>query len=147
MPDSDNLPAIIELKEIELAEQENRDIRIRALYNVLPWAEVFLQELRKCPVVGAAAEAAGVNRAWVHRAHRKFPMLAELWDEAIDDGCDKIEKAFFDRAVTGYDTEANRKYSDTAAIVLLKRHRPHLYRESFDLSKAMEKLLKAGREY
>lgn len=85
------------------------------------WHSVFLADLAKNCNVSHAARAAGVDRSTVYRHREENAEFATAWDDAAEDGIEALELALRQR---GMET------SDTAAIFLLKAHRPDVYREN-----------------
>jgi len=89
------------------------------------WMEPFLSQLRLSPSITIACEFAGIARKTAY-AHRKTnPAFAQEWADAIEASVDRVEKALFDVAA-----DMKHKGSVTAAIFLLKSHRPANYRET-----------------
>lgn len=65
--------------------------------------EVFLAELRRVPFIVHAARRIGVSRH-VMLAHRKIdPAFAELWDNAVAEGVERMEVEAHRRAILGVD--------------------------------------------
>jgi hypothetical protein len=98
--------------------------------------ELFLEALRKSPNVSAAARACGVSYRAVYSLRKADPSFAEAWDEAIEQAVDAIEGALYERAIEGVDEPVFHKgevcgvvtrYSDTAAMFLLKGRRRQVY--------------------
>ena len=105
------------------------------------WRQPFLLSLQQNANVRLACEGAGINRTTAYRERWRDPEFAEAWDTAIEEGCDRLEEALFKRAVDGVertifyrDTPIGEEtsYSDTAAIFLLKGHRPQKYADRTD---------------
>lgn len=119
----------------------------------------FLQELRNRGSVYHAAHAAGVGRSTVYEWREADEAFAAKWDEAVEDSTDELERSLYERAVygveepvfhKGFECGRVRKYSDTAAIFLLKGRRPETYRERADVKVegdlGFAEILKAARE-
>jgi phage terminase small subunit len=81
----------------------------------------FLDALREGATNAAAARAAGVSRMTAYRERARNPDFAAAWDDAIEDGTDRLEEEAMRRALAG---------SDTLLIFLLKARRPAQYRET-----------------
>jgi hypothetical protein len=85
------------------------------------WAPRFLEVLRECPDVSKAAAAVGIQRSTAYRRRQADEDFALAWSDAHAVSLDELEAALFRRAK---DTDT------TAAIFLLKSHRPDIYREN-----------------
>lgn len=105
--------------------------------------EKFLKKLREWPNVARAARQCGVSRQTVYNHRRSDDEFAAAWDEALDEGVDRLEEEAERRGFKGvmepvyYKGEkvgTIRRYSDTLAIFLLKAHRPEKYRENIDIT-------------
>jgi len=114
------------------------------------WRVVFLAHLAKTGNVSAAAAEAGINRDTAYSARdpegkdaagrAEARVFAAHWKSAIATAVDALELEARRRAVDGvrepvgwYQGESGghvRRYSDTLLIVLLKAHRPEIYRET-----------------
>ena len=84
------------------------------------WKPLFLQTLRNSACVWASCQLAKIERSTAYRARDKDEKFRQAWNEALEDACDQLEYALRRRALAT-DT--------TAAIFLLKAHRPEKYRE------------------
>lgn len=80
----------------------------------------FLTALAAGQSVTAAAEAAGIDRKTAYRWRDAEPDFADAWEDALEDGTDRLEDEALRRAYNG---------SDTMVIFLLKARRPKKYRE------------------
>lgn len=85
------------------------------------WRPAFLEELASTCNVAEAARVAGVARRTVYQHRETDPEFAAEWEDAVEAGVQALELALRKRAVVD---------SDTAAIFLLKAHRPEVYREN-----------------
>jgi hypothetical protein len=85
------------------------------------WAPDFLKALAEHPDVSRAAAAVGIQRSTAYRRRLADEDFAVAWADALDKSLDQLEAALFKRAI---DTDT------TAAIFLLKSHRPQTYREN-----------------
>lgn len=103
--------------------------------------ERFLEKLREVGSVYHASLHADVGRATVYQWRDADPEFAKAWDIAISDNLDTLEKSLFQRAVEGVEEPVFykgdecgriRRYSDTAAIFLLKGGRPEKFRERLE---------------
>jgi len=54
------------------------------------WKSLFLDALRDGHTVGFAAQLAGVGRRYVYRQREKSPQFAREWDEALQEGLDRL---------------------------------------------------------
>lgn len=82
------------------------------------WKPAFLEQLEASPDVSIAAKAAGVDRSTAYRARQSDEAFAVAWADAIDKSLDAVEAALIQRAC---------EKDTTAAIFLLKSHRPLVY--------------------
>lgn len=105
------------------------------------WRQPFLAALQQNANVRAACELVGIGRVTAYRERWRDLDFASAWDDAIEDGCDRLEQALYKRAVEGVKKTVfyrdqpigeETSYSDTAAIFLLKGHRPHKYADRTD---------------
>ena len=85
------------------------------------WHSTFLADLAENCNVSHAARLAGVDRSTAYRHREESAAFAAAWDDAVADGIEALELALRRR---GMET------SDTAAIFLLKSHKPDVYREN-----------------
>jgi hypothetical protein len=81
----------------------------------------FLNTLTKTGNVSKAAQTAKHPRSTWYKLRDENEGFAELWEDALNEGLDELEEKLFERGKTGQ--------SDTAAIFLLKAHRPGMYRD------------------
>lgn len=111
------------------------------------WEKAFLAAFSKLAVVSYACDAARVNKTTVYHRRNNDPAFAALWDEAREAATDKLEREAERRAAQGLtrkkftskgqpviDPEtgeqyAEREYSDTLLIFLLKAARPEKYKD------------------
>ena len=84
------------------------------------WKDVFLSVLRAMPVVRVACEQSGVSRKTVYQWRERDAEFAKAWDEAREDGIDRIEEHVMAQAL---------KDNLTAGIFLLKSLRRNVYGE------------------
>ena len=103
------------------------------------WKPVFLEALRRSGVVKHAVEAAGIARRTAYDARERDEEFKQEWDEIIEAATDEIEREAVRRAVEGTlkpvfqhgrKVGEIREYSDRLLELLLKAHRPELYREN-----------------
>lgn len=92
------------------------------------WGPAFLERLRSSGNVRFACQAASIGRRTAYDRREADETFKAAWDEAIEDACDALEAAAWQRA-TGGDSP-----SDTLLIFLLKAHRPYKYRENINLN-------------
>ena len=86
------------------------------------WRPKFLTVLAGTGHVVLACKKAKVKRTTAYKHRRYDPEFAKAWTEALAEAIDVIEGSLITRAISD-DT--------TAAIFLLKAHKPDLYREKF----------------
>ena len=88
--------------------------------------------------VTRAAAKAGMGRMTAYDWRERDPEFAAAWDQAIEDGTDKLEDEAHRRAFHGTDKPVYqskelvghiREYSDTLAIFLLKARRPDKFKD------------------
>ncbi len=103
----------------------------------------FIKHLANTGTIAAAAKLAGVHRRTAERWRESDPVFKARFDEAMNTAMDKVESALMHRAVEGtmeYVVSAGRvvtdakgdplkiyRYSDTAAIALLKARRRDVF--------------------
>jgi hypothetical protein len=80
---------------------------------------VFLDTLADGASIARACQAAGIARSVAYHWRSTRPDFRDAWDQAIEDGTDRLEDSLFARAI---------ETSDVAAIFLLKARRPQ-YRD------------------
>ena len=85
------------------------------------WRAAFLSDLAENCNVTNACRAAGVGRNTVYEHRKTDQGFAAAWDDAVEQGIERLELVARNRALT---------VSDTLAIFLLKAHRPKVYRDS-----------------
>ena len=102
------------------------------------WVAPFLEALRLVPNVVRACDSANVPRRTVYDHRQRDDAFRAEWDDAIDEGIERLENEMHRRAFEGTDKPVYqggqkvghiREYSDTLAIFLAKAHRPEKYRE------------------
>ncbi len=100
--------------------------------------EAFCAVLRETCNVTLAAERIGVSRRHVYRLREREAAFREAWDNALNEGLDKLEAEIVRRGFKGVKTAVHyggkrvdtiTKYSDQLAMLFLKAHRPEKYRE------------------
>ncbi len=98
----------------------------------------FFAELRKGFSVLVACERSGVKRATAYDLRRADAGFRAGWDEAVEEGTDRIEDEALRRAIAGSERPiyqggkhvgSERVYSDRLIELLLKARRPKKYRE------------------
>ena len=92
------------------------------------WKRKFLEILASSCNVALACAGAHIGRTTAYRHRQAFPDFAEAWDDAIDEGVDRLAEEARKRALAG---------SDVLLMFLLKAHRPEMYRENFDMGKVV----------
>ncbi len=103
------------------------------------WRKVYLHVLRHCPNVTVACRVSGVTDGAIRKARESDPDFAAAEKEAIAHGIGLVEASAFKSAVYG-DLEPVYhqgilcgtvvKYSDAMRALLLKAHKPEVYREN-----------------
>lgn len=88
--------------------------------NAGEWKDVFLATIRGLPVVRVACEKAGITRKTAYQWRKWDAEFAKEWDEAREDGIDRIEQNLMNQALN---------QNTTAAIFLLKCLRRDVYAE------------------
>lgn len=103
---------------------------------------VIIAALAAGSTVLLAAQEAGVNKTTAYRWRESDEDFAQAWDEALEEGTDRLEQEALRRARDGVSKPVFHKgsvvghvqeYSDTLAIFLLKARRPEVYRERASL--------------
>jgi hypothetical protein len=97
----------------------SRQIYGRKKGSDLPYERRFLNALRSGLTVTRACIEAEVAFSTVHSWRTHDPEFKAKWDEAMEQGADRLEDVARDRAVAG---------SDRLLIFLLKGRRPEKYR-------------------
>ena len=82
--------------------------------------EKFLAALRDGFSVANAANATGSGRGAMYIWRKEDPLFAQDWDEALEEGTDKLEDEARRRAMAG---------SDAVLMFLLKARRPAQYKD------------------
>lgn len=116
------------------APEKTREQKIR---------EAFLAELRNGSSIAAAATSAGISRPSVYRWRAmetpEMQAFAEAWDEAVEQGTDRLEDEALRRAVDGVSEPVFyrgvvvghiTRYSDTMLAMLLNARRPEKFRQN-----------------
>ncbi len=91
--------------------------------NAGEWKDVFLATVRVLPVVRVACEKAGITRKTAYQWRKGDAEFAKEWDEAREDGIDRIEQNLINQALN---------QNTTAAIFLLKSLRRNVYAERLE---------------
>jgi len=105
-------------------------------------AAAFLESLRAGLSVSHAARVSGFARTTFYEHRAADPAFAAAWDDACEEGADRLEDEAVRRAVEGVrsertivargdviGTDVTIDYSDTLLIFLLKGRRPDKYAE------------------
>lgn len=87
--------------------------------------EKFLAVLARGASVSKAAAAIAVSRNCVYEHKKADPDFSAAWDDAYDQGTDRIEDVALELATTG---------SVPLVIFLLKSRRKEIYSEKYDLN-------------
>ena len=94
------------------------------------WKSRFIDAFRNSGNVRASCQAAGISRAVCYRERDKNPAFKAAWDESLQDAVDTLEATAWQRARTGL--------SDQVLMMLLRAHRPNLYRERMHIEVTRE---------
>lgn len=86
------------------------------------WRPRFLTALAEKGNVVSACKKAKVDHKTVYKHKRFDPEFASDWKDALGEAIDSLEGALIQRGI---------RDDTTAAIFLLKAHKPELYRERF----------------
>ena len=111
--------------------------------------EAFLDALAHDPSVTHACKAAKIGRRTVYDLRQRDSDFAQGWEEMQGLGIGAVEDELWRRGAKGWlepvfqggrRVGSVRKYSDTAAIFMLKAHAPERYRETMrvDIGAATE---------
>lgn len=101
----------------------------------------FLDAIRKEPNISAAARLIGVSRGYMYevKADPAEAEFAKAWEDAIEEAVDDLEVKARERARGWVEPIVNKDgdvvgerllYSDRMMELMLKAHRPELYREA-----------------
>lgn len=110
-----------------------------------PWMGKFLDSLAMSPVIASAARAAGIARPYSYEAAAKWPVFAEAWAQAFQQGVDLVEQHVHRWATVGIEkvetrvktvdgrvveevTTTSKEANAGLAMFVLRKHRPE-YRE------------------
>ena len=105
--------------------------------------EKFIEVVRTTCNVSEATRSIGMARRSLYDARDRDTEFAQLWDEAVEEATDALEREAWRRAVEGWDEPvfyqgkavgAVRKYSDRMLELLLKGHRPEKYKDRHEIS-------------
>ena len=100
--------------------------------------EAFVEALRLGASIAKAARAAGYSRASIYEWRQADEAFRAAWEEALEEGTDRLEDEAFRRAHDGVPKAVFYKgdriatvqeYSDTLTIFLLKARRPEKFKE------------------
>lgn len=82
--------------------------------------ETFLDSLRQVPIVAMACATADISRSTVYRHRKLDPAFAEAWDDALEEGIDRLEQLAWKGAEKG---------ETSLLMFLLKAFRPSKFRD------------------
>ena len=85
----------------------------------------FLEHLREMPNVSRACRLCNVSRTEMYRTKREEADFAELWDDAIAEGVERLAEKAWHRA---------EESSDTLMVFLLRSHDPDTYGDKRDIT-------------
>ena len=103
----------------------------------------FLEVLRATCNVSEAARAIGMARQGLYEARKREAEFARLWDEAVEEAVDCLEREAWRRAVEGFEEPVFyqgaqvgvvKKYSDRMLELLLKGHLPEKYKDRHEVT-------------
>jgi hypothetical protein len=101
------------------------------------WRERFLEALAEEPNVTRAAKLAKSDKRHMYRRRERDPEFAREWDEALSKAWDRLEGECYKRATDGWEEPVFyqgeqvgtvKRFSDTMAALLLRAHRPEVYK-------------------
>ncbi len=126
-------------KTLSKSNRTSRTDRTRRKGRRTPAAEdKFLEALKGGKSIAAAARAARVGRRTAYDWRDRDPVFAARWDEAFDEGTDRLE----DLAVKGAEQGSERRL-----LALLKARRPERYqRMHVEHSGSLEVMLSHAAE-
>jgi hypothetical protein len=125
--------------------------KVRNRLRTVKWRQVFLEALARNGNILLSCRQAKVGRSTVYKHRDRYPDFAEQWDDAIEEGVDVLEARAWSLALNGSQKGVwyggNRvgseiDFNTTLLIFLLKANRPEKYRDNFDLTKAVDEVLK-----
>lgn len=102
------------------------------------WKPIFLRELARVGIVGAACKKAKIGRTTAYKVREEDAEFKAAWDAAVDDAADEMESEAWRRGNKGVlkpiyqggkQVGTVREYSDTLLIFMLKGARPEKYRD------------------
>lgn len=149
VPDSQVEPAELVVGEVMHENYQGEPPRFSDREWPQAWMGVFLDTLALMPVVAAAARSAGIARGYAYEAAKRWPVFAEGWREAYEQGVEVLEQHVHKWATVGItltDRETRTVVNDkgetttttvetqrtsmspSLASLVLRRHRPK-YRE------------------
>lgn len=119
------------------------------------WKVVFLRELARVGIVGAACKKAKVGRTTAYKTRDEDAEFAAAWAAALDDAADDMETEAWRRGKAGVlkpvyqggkKVGSVREYSDTLLIFMLKGTRPEKYRDrqQIDVTASLYKVYQTG---
>ncbi len=104
---------------------------------------LFLESLASTGVVREAAAEAKISRDLAYRWRSTDKKFSTLWDRAIEDAADRLEREALRRAVEGVERPVfqggvevgkSRTYSDPLLMFLLRGMRPEKFRDRSDVT-------------
>jgi hypothetical protein len=123
------------------------------------WKVVFLRELARVGIVGAACKKARVGRTTAYKTRDEDAEFAAAWAAALDDAADDMETEAWRRGKAGVlkpvyqvgkDQDGQigvvRKYSDALLTTLAKAAKPEKYRDrqQIDVTASLYKVYQTG---
>lgn len=116
---------------------------------------MFLRELARVGIVGAACKKAQVGRTTAYKTRDEDAEFAAAWAAALDDAADDMETEAWRRGKAGVlkpvyqggkKVGSVREYSDTLLIFMLKGTRPEKYRDrqQIDVTASLYKVYQTG---
>lgn len=102
------------------------------------WVKGFLASLRAKANITLACEEVRIDRRTVYNRRDAHPDFKADWEEALEEGADRLEAEAWRRAVDGVEKPVYQggvlvgrvqEYSDHLMAILLKGHKPAKFRE------------------
>ena len=112
-------------------------------YTPAKWERAFLSVLSQHANVTEACQGAGVDRSTPYLRRNTHPDFKALWDAAIENAVDLLEREAWRRASEGVKKGVYYKdqrideevtYSDALMTLLLKAHRPNKFKDRSDVT-------------
>ncbi len=111
------------------------------------WKPLWLEAFEGLGTVSDACKAAGVGRTTVYRARQEDEAFALAWHDLEEQTTERMEREAHRRGVMGVERDvyyqgqvvgAERQFSDTLLIFMLKSRKPDVYRDNVKVEHAGE---------